>query len=150
MAILLHWPGKLSIFEIACQPACQTGHSKPEISLFDRLGYVEGMLTEWIKAELKARELTQKELADAIGISDVQMSKSLRGKRKITAPELIGVLQFLGYPVALNEVDAPVARIVRTLASFDEAEQQAVLDHMESLVRLMRKPPLQLPPPPQD
>lgn len=105
-------------------------------------------MSEWIKNELDARGQTQRELGDAIGLSESQMSKLMHSRRKMTAQELLKTLQFFGYPVAVEDNDNPVARVVRMLSAFERDEQEAVAEHLTTMTRLPRR--LALPSPKAD
>jgi transcriptional regulator with XRE-family HTH domain len=52
-----------------------------------------------IRAELARRRKSQKDLADALGFSQVAMSRRLNGATPIDVNELAQIAEFLGMPV---------------------------------------------------
>jgi transcriptional regulator with XRE-family HTH domain len=62
-----------------------------------------------IRAELARRDLGQKPLADALGISQSQLSKRLRGEIDLTVAELQKTAAFLEVPIGVLLPDPVVA-----------------------------------------
>lgn len=56
------------------------------------------MIAEKIAEYVSAKGIKQKTLADAVGISPVSMSETLRGNRTLTADEYADICKFLEVP----------------------------------------------------
>lgn len=56
------------------------------------------MIAEKIAEYVAAKGIKQKTLADAVGISPVSMSETLRGNRTLTADEYADICKFLEVP----------------------------------------------------
>ena len=114
---------------------------KPQLSAIaiDRLSALEnnaGMDAAWLKAEIDRRGILQRELAEAMGISESTLSKIFGSgdkPRKITGNEAMKALRFLGYPVpAPGAEERPLDIIVRYAAKLDESQQRALAAYLES------------------
>lgn len=56
------------------------------------------MIAERIAEYISAKGIKQRPIAEAIGISPVSMSETLRGNRTLTAEEYVGICNFLEVP----------------------------------------------------
>lgn len=61
-----------------------------------------------VRAELARRKRNQRELAEALGISQTQVSRRLAGEIAFNVDELAIVAAFLGVPMSLLIATAPV------------------------------------------
>ncbi len=66
------------------------------------------MYAQWIKRELDRTGKSQAELAPAMGLDPVKLSKSLNGSRRLQPRELEGASQFFGVPVPTNALGKPL------------------------------------------
>lgn len=92
------------------------------------------MRLDWIAEQLGARGVTQKELGDAIGLSEVQVSKVMHGHRRLTATEADAIRRFFGYPMPDDLLPGRPERIVLDgLSVLDEAQKRALALYLKAL-----------------
>lgn len=81
---------------------------------------------EWLKAEMDRRGVSQKDVGAAAGLTEVQMSKVMKGNRKLTADEASAIWRYLGY-VLPDEGSSDVdKRILSLLTHLSEDEKIAL------------------------
>ena len=56
------------------------------------------MIAERIAEYINAKGIKQRPIAEAVGMSPVAMSETLRGNRTLTAEEYVGICNFLEVP----------------------------------------------------
>lgn len=73
----------------------------------------QGMNVEWIRQQLKIRDFSQRDLANAIGLTDAKMSNIMNGRRRITAGEADQIRRFFGFtpPEEMNPSIAVVGKV---------------------------------------
>lgn len=85
------------------------------------------MYAQWIKRELERTGRSQVELAPAMGLDAVKLSKSLRGTRRLQPAEIEGAARFFGVPVPSNALGRPlVASYDPDVPDEDPTESEAV------------------------
>lgn len=84
------------------------------------------MRMEWLKNEMKARNLKARHIGEAIGLNDGQMSLVLSGKRKLSAKEADDIRRFLGYTLPDDEASELDRRILRALSRMPELQKRAL------------------------
>lgn len=92
-----------------------------------------GMRLTWITEQLEERGLTQRELGEAIGLSEVQVSKVLRGGRKLSADEADAIRRFFGYRLPDDPILSDADRIHDYLSRLGVAQRRAVVLYLEAL-----------------
>lgn len=89
---------------------------------------------KWISEQMKARGVTQKQVGEAIGLSEVQMSKIMNGHRKLTADEADGIRRFFGYPMPDDLMAGkPERTVLDGLSVLDDAQKRALALYLEAL-----------------
>lgn len=58
------------------------------------------MAYEWLKAALKERRKRQRDLARALGLDEIKVSRIVHGRRPVDDAEVAGIARFLGLPIA--------------------------------------------------
>lgn len=93
------------------------------------------MIVNWLRTEIARRGIAQRELADAIGLTESQLSKVFGRARQLRADELVVALRYLGYPAPPYDAGiSTVAEQVHAIAAGLDAEQQrALLTHLRLL-----------------
>ena len=89
---------------------------------------------KWIEAQLRQRGVTQRELAEAIGLSEVQMFKVMKATRRLTSDEADNIRRFFGFRLPEDPVGECEARMQRLLSQLGDAQRQAVVLYLEALV----------------
>lgn len=92
-----------------------------------------GMRLTWISEQLEERGITQRELGEAIGLSEVQVSKVLRGGRKLSADEADAIRHFFGYRLPDDPIQSDADRIHDYLARLGASQRRAVVLYLEAL-----------------
>lgn len=92
------------------------------------------MRLDWISEQMKARGVTQKEVGEAIGLSEGKMSKVMNGHRKLSAAEADGIRRFFGYPLPDDlPPGAPERKVLDGLSVLDEHQKLALALYLEAL-----------------
>lgn len=99
---------------------------KTDILYFAYIANNGVMRMEWLKAEMKARGLTQRDVGDAIGLDDAKMSRVLSGDRKLSATEADNIRRFLGFTLPDDEASELDRRILRVLSQMSERQKEAL------------------------
>lgn len=84
------------------------------------------MKVEWLKSEIDRRNLSQRDVGEAVGLSDAQMSKVLAGNRKLSSDEADAIRRFFGYTLPDDEATALDNRLLRALSQMSESEKTAL------------------------
>lgn len=84
---------------------------------------------EWLKSEIEKRGVTQKEVGAIAGLSEVQMSKVMKGSRKLSATEAAAIWRHFGYVLPDDEASDVDMRILQLLSRLSEDEKTA-LEHL--------------------
>lgn len=80
------------------------------------------------KIQTLLRDTSQRELADAVGMHPSQVTRSLRGERRLDLSEIVAIAEFLGVePGNLIDDEQPVFAM-RTDAGNEAAVDRAVED----------------------
>lgn len=96
------------------------------ILCFSELENNRGMKVEWLKTEMAKRKLSQRDVAEAVGLTDAQMSKVLSGSRKLSSEEADSIRRFFGYALPDDEASDLDIRLLRALSQMTEAEKAAL------------------------
>lgn len=94
---------------------------------------MRGMRLAWIDEKIAERGITRREVAEAIGLSESQMSKVMAGTRKLSADEADGIRRFFGFPPPDDLVDADMARIQDNIARLRAKQRRSLVLYLESL-----------------
>lgn len=87
------------------------------------------IIVDWIARELAMRDWIQKDLVDRLpGWGQSTVSKVMRGGRKVTAPEIMLLLELFGYGNPLNTDGSATLRQLITLVGNLSPEQRAAFD----------------------
>lgn len=78
---------------------------------------------DWLRSEMDRQGLSQKDVGAAAGLSDVQMSKVMNGKRKLTADEAAAIWRKLGYALPGDGATDVDMRILQLLTRLSEDEK---------------------------
>ena len=81
---------------------------------------------EWLKAEMAARGLKNRDIGNAIGLDDGQISRVLSGGRKLSATEADKIRRFLGYTLPDDEANELDRRLLRHLSRMPESSKAAL------------------------
>lgn len=84
------------------------------------------MKVEWLKSEIDRRNLSQRDVGEAVGLSDAQMSKVMAGSRKLSAAEADAIRRFLGYTLPDDEATELDNRLLRALSRMTDGEKAAL------------------------
>lgn len=87
----------------------------------------------WLGAELKARRMTQRAFAKAIGLDEVAVSRVIGGHRTLTADEFAAALRVLGYDLPWGPAGAEIQRLVRSVAGLPPEQRRALGAFLRSL-----------------
>lgn len=96
------------------------------ILCFSELENNMGMNMEWLKSEMDRRGLTQREVGEAIGMSDAQMSKVMSGFRQLKSHEADAIRRFLGYTLPDDEASELEIRLLRAMSKMTDEEKAAL------------------------
>jgi transcriptional regulator with XRE-family HTH domain len=88
---------------------------------------------EWVKHQLEARGIGQGELAKAIGMTEVQMSKIMGGTRRVTAVEADAIRHFFGYSLPDDPQEPIDAKISECIAKLRDEQKLALAMYLEAL-----------------
>ena len=68
---------------------------------------------DWIRQQLRIRDVSQRDLAHAIGLTDAKMSNIMNGRRRISADEADSIRRFFGFrpPEEMNPSIAVVGKV---------------------------------------
>jgi len=88
---------------------------------------------EWVKQQMERRGIGQRELGEAIGLSESQMSKVIHGGRKLSSTEADAIRRYFGYRLPDDPVDTIEARIFDHLATLRGDQKRAVALYLEAL-----------------
>lgn len=92
------------------------------------------MFVDWIAQKLEETGTSQVELAGAIGLTESQMSKSLKGNRRFSAEEADAIRRFFGYRLPEDPHPTPFdAEIEALLVKLSLPEKQTVRLFLEAL-----------------
>ncbi len=75
---------------------------------------------DWVKQQIEMKGLTQRALADALGITEQKMSHIFTGRRRVQADEADKIRRFLGY--SLPEDRPPTIAVSGRVAAGDHIE----------------------------
>lgn len=84
------------------------------------------MKIEWLKNEMKNRGIPAKDIAQAIGLDDAQMSRALNGGRKLSATEADNIRRYLGYLLPEDAETEEDARLLRILMQMSPERKKAL------------------------
>lgn len=96
------------------------------------------MKVEWLKSEMSKRNLTQRDVGEAVGLSDAQMSKVLNGLRKLSSEEADRIRRFLGYALPDDEATELDIRLLHALSQMTDAEKAALEVFLQSFAGLKK------------
>lgn len=88
---------------------------------------------KWIDEQLEARGINRRELADAIGFTEAQMSKVMNGHRRLTANEADKIRRFFGYRLPDDPPESDLDVIEDHLARLGAGQIRAVVLYLEAL-----------------
>ena len=81
---------------------------------------------EWLKNEMERRGLTQREVGEAVGLTDGQMSKVMSGLRQLKSTEADAIRRFLGYTLPDDEASELEIRLLRAMSKMSDDEKAAL------------------------
>lgn len=93
---------------------------------------------EWLKSEMQARGLKARQIGEAIGLNDGQMSLVLSGKRKLSSQEADNIRRFLGYTLPDDEASELDRRLLRSLSRMSEDRKRALEVILEAQIDPLR------------
>lgn len=86
-----------------------------------------------ITAKLEEKNMTQRELAEAVGVTEVSMSRYIKGERTPKGPVILKIAKTLGTTVEeLLSADITVGR------ETDLEDKQAIADKLTELLQMTR------------
>ena len=88
---------------------------------------------EWINQQLEARGMNRRMLADAIGLTEVQLSKVMGGSRRLTADEADAIRRFFGYRLPDDPPVTDLDKIQDYLSQLGAPQRRAVVLYLEAL-----------------
>jgi len=100
--------------------------AKMAILCFSVVENNEYMKMEWLKNEMARRGLTQREVGEAIGMSDAQMSKVMSGFRQLKSTEADAIRRYLGYTLPDDEASELEIRLLRAMSKMTDTEKAAL------------------------
>lgn len=100
------------------------------------------IIVDWIQREMDKREWLQKDLIDRLpGWGQSTISKVMVGKRTVSAPEIMLLLQIFGYGNPLSTDGSAVLRQLIALIGKLNSEQRAALEaYLQALAHPAMKP----------
>ena len=91
------------------------------------------MNLQWIDQQLKIRGMNRRELADRVGLTEVQMSKVMNGTRKLSADEADDIRRAFGYRLPDDPAQSDIDRIHDQLMRLGAGQRRAVALYLEAL-----------------
>ena len=90
------------------------------------------MIAEWIAREMADRGMIQRDLEEPMGWTQSATSKVLKGRRRVTAEELVRLMTLFGYgnPLIKTPEDC---RIVTMVGRLDARHRAALAVYLEAL-----------------
>ena len=88
---------------------------------------------EWINQQLQSRDMNRRQLADAIGLTEVQLSKVMNGTRLLKADEADKIRRFFGYRLPDDPVNSDIDAIHNQLSRLGAHQRRAVILYLEAL-----------------
>lgn len=92
------------------------------------------MKVEWLKSEMVKKNLTQRDVGEAVGLTDAQMSKVLSGYRKLSSDEADRIRRYLGYALPDDEATELDIRLLHALSQMNDAEKAALEVFLQNFV----------------
>lgn len=87
------------------------------------------VIAKWLETGIKVADITQSDLAEAIGISQDQVSKIIKMKRSMTAVEMIRAAVFLGRELPAKELAGKIRPLHLEYDSTDPLALPAAINH---------------------
>jgi transcriptional regulator with XRE-family HTH domain len=94
------------------------------------------MRLEWITSQLELHRMTQRELSERIGITEVQLSKTLKGDRRLTADEADGIRRVFGFCLPDDPDQTEISRAAAILSKLTPKQRAAVISYLETLAEI--------------
>lgn len=88
---------------------------------------------EWIDEQLRRKGLCRRELADAVGLTEVQMSKVMNGHRRLSADEADAIRRFFGFRLPDDPPGSDLDLIQDHLSRLGVQQRRAVVLYLEAL-----------------
>lgn len=92
-----------------------------------------GMRLEWIDEQLREHGKTRKELADAIGLTESQMSKTMNGSRVLPASEADSIRRYFGFRLPDDPAVSDLDRIYAYISRLDGEQARVVALYLSAL-----------------
>lgn len=88
----------------------------------------------WLRSELATKGISQRELAQRVGLTESQVSKVMSGDRTLKADEADAIRRALGYTLPEDLKPGSVERkIIDLVAELDARERSALILYLEAL-----------------
>ena len=94
---------------------------------------------EWIDEQLQRRGLNRRELADAVGLTEAQMSKVMNQHRKLSADEADAIRRFFGYRLPDDPPGSDLDLIQDHLARLGAPQRRSVVLYLEALAGVVQE-----------
>lgn len=88
---------------------------------------------QWVREQMERRQVSQADLAAAIGLTEPQMSKVMGGTRMLKASEADAIRRYFGYMMPDDRSDAVYASILDQLTVLQADQKQALALYLEAL-----------------
>lgn len=89
---------------------------------------------DWLRKALAHKGISQRELAERVGLSESAMSKVMSGDRSLKADEADEIRRALGYILPEDlKPGTPERQIIDLIADLDEREKTALVLYLEAL-----------------
>jgi transcriptional regulator with XRE-family HTH domain len=105
-----------------------------------------GAFNQWLQVQLRARKLTQRQLAQLSGVDHSTISRLMRGDRVPSLRTATRLAQGLGLPEDLGRLDnkvpgrgSPMARVESALRSDDLLREAEILEIMNAYLAARRR-----------
>lgn len=99
------------------------------------------MDVNWLKQALETKGISQRELAERVGLTESQISKVMSGDRALKADEADAIRRALGYMLPEDLKPGSVERqIIDLVADLDERERTALVLYLEALAGRVQRP----------
>jgi transcriptional regulator with XRE-family HTH domain len=104
--------------------------------MISKLEIESGMDLDWLRAAMADKGISQRKLAERVGMSESAMSKVLSGDRELKAGEADAIRRALGYMLPEDLKPGSIERrIIDLTADLDEREKTALVLYLEALGR---------------
>lgn len=88
----------------------------------------------WIDKQLAMRHMNRRELADKVGMTEVQVSKVMNGFRKLSLREADSIRRTFGYRLPEDPIQSDTDQIQEYLTRLNTAQRRSLLLYLEALM----------------